>query len=308
MATVQSPSRELCRSADFTPAHKDEPDDGRTLVGYGATFGSPTEIRSWEGHFNESIRKGAFRKSLSERTPVLQFDHGQHPLIGSIPIGSITDIREDDHGLYIEARISDNWLMQPVRDAISEGSVGGMSFRFEVIREEWRTAEGELLRDPDEIMRRLYMPDPEDGPLQRTLTEVRMREVGPVVFPAYESTTVGVRARSVADEFTSSPDLAAKVRSALALDASGGEGDLDNPDFRKEVAHALLFQRMAPVTADHPVSEETPAPVADETPVAPVVDDHPTPDPMTLRLRGQIAEITRKMADVNASINDKELS
>ena len=65
------------------------------------------------------------------------WDHGQHPLIGSIPIGSVESIREDSHptlapegGAHIVARLHDNWLIEPVRDAIKSGSVDGMSFRF----------------------------------------------------------------------------------------------------------------------------------------------------------------------------------
>lgn len=294
MAPVTSVARELCRSAAFTPADQGEHTDGRTLVGYAATFGQPTEIRSWEGHFTETIRAGAFKKSLRERTPVMQFDHGHHPLIGSIPIGSIGDLREDEHGLYVEGRISDNWLMQPIRDAISEGSVTGMSFRFEVVREEWRDASGKVLRDPEEIMNRLYMPDPE-GPLRRELVELKVRELGPVVFPAYESTTVGVRARSVADELTHDSDLADQVRQSLVSD--GDMSTIDDPEFKREVALALLFERMGAPVEDHP-------PVSDEsTPAAPSTEGHPATDSTTVRMKADLREVIDLMRDVTESLS-----
>lgn len=180
---------DLCRAVPFEAvrADTDGNGDGLTLQGYGAVFDEPTVIDSWEGRFTEKIQRGAFRKSLESRTPRLQFDHGMHPLIGSIPIGTISDIKEDARGLYLSARMTDNWLIQPVRDAIAEGAVDGMSFRFSVVRDEWRDENGKVV-DGDDVWRLL-----DSGTLVRTLKELRLSEVGPVVWPAYEQTTVAVR-------------------------------------------------------------------------------------------------------------------
>ena len=155
-------------------------DDGLTLEGYAAVWDQPTMIDSWEGRFVERIARGAFKKTISERTPVLQFDHGSHPLIGSIPLGTITSLREDDRGLFVRARLSDNWLVEPIRDAIRDGAVNGMSFRFRTIRDEY---------DEDASWARVFGDDVPG----RTLLEVAMPELGPVVFPAYDATEVGVR-------------------------------------------------------------------------------------------------------------------
>ncbi|GAS93541.1 phage prohead protease, partial [Mycolicibacterium canariasense] len=100
-------------------------------------FNSPTRINSWEGDFDGQIAPGAFRKSLRERTPKFQFDHGHHPLIGSIPIGMIEDIHEDDRGLYVEARLGEHIIIDLIREAIASGAIDGMSFRFSVVRDEW---------------------------------------------------------------------------------------------------------------------------------------------------------------------------
>jgi HK97 family phage prohead protease len=172
-------------------------DDGLTVDGYGAVFGQPTHISSWEGDFDEVIRKGAFRKSLRERTPVMQYDHGRHPLIGSIPLGRWDEIDEDDHGLHVVGRLSDNWLIQPVRDAIAGpdgrgGGIKGMSFRFSVVADEWTDKDGKRIRD-DELLDMLWYGAGERGPILRTLKEVKVSEVGPVAWPAYEQTSVGVR-------------------------------------------------------------------------------------------------------------------
>ncbi|WP_257230758.1 HK97 family phage prohead protease [Streptomyces sp. UH6] len=322
MPALTAVARDLERSAPFRLARAEgaaEEGDGRTLSGYAATFGDPTEINSWEGNFFETIRKGAFRKTIRETQPVMQFDHGRHPLIGSIPIGAITTLREDDQGLFIEGRISDNWLMQPVRDAIAEGSVTGMSFRFEVVREEWRDAQGKRLK-PEEVPDLLWMPG-DRGPLQRELIEVRMRELGPVVFPAYESTSVSVRARDVADGLVHDEETTHRLRASLARDAAQLAPQVpDDPALLREVATALLYQQptqtreAAPLQPEHPdpARSTTGAPADDGHPPtpsttdAPPTDGHPSLSSRTVRMRSQLAEIGELMDGVLASIDTKE--
>lgn len=324
MPALSAVTRDLERSTPFqlVRAEGDEEGDGRTLSGYAALFGEPTEINSWEGTFTETIRKGAFKKTIREQTPVMQFDHGRHPLIGSIPIGSISDLREDDQGLYVEGRITDNWLMQPVRDAIAEKSVNGMSFRFEVVRDEWRDVNGKLVK-PEEVYDLLWMPG-DRGPLQRELIELKCRELGPVVFPAYAGTSVSVRARNVADGLALDDEMTRRIRHSLARDAATPSVP-DDPELRREVATALLYQRpglpvmpsapspAAPPAPGHPAPERsTGAPLTTEHPPAPSTTDappadgHPSPSERTARMRPQLAEIGGLMDDVLASIDTKE--
>lgn len=225
---------DLCREVSFElrAATDGAEGDGNTLDGYGAVFASPTRINSWEGIFDEEIARGAFKKSLAERTPVLQFDHGRHPMVGSIPLGYFETLAEDDRGLHVVAPLHDNWLVQPVRDAIKSKAIPGMSFRFSVVKEEWRTAAGELLTDDSEISRLLWAAT-EDAPstiLKRTLREVKLYEVGPVVFPAYTDTSVGVRSRELAT-LLSDPQVRAELACALVgtpsepSEAEGASGE-----------------------------------------------------------------------------------
>lgn len=338
MGTLQSVARDLQRSAPFRLARAEEAPggDGRMLSGYAAVFGQETEIDSWEGNFIETIRKGAFRKSIRETTPVMQFDHGRHPLIGSIPIGRIEDLREDDEGLWTEARLSDNWLIQPVRDAIAEASVNGMSFRFEVVREVWRDKDGRTVR-PEEVLDLLWMPG-DRGPLRRELVELKVRELGPVVFPAYAGTSVSVRSRGVAAELIRSDDMTRQIRQSLARDAAESPQVPDDPKLRREVAAALLFPVddqpslsdgeyvMSPAAVmraagqaapplGHPASEtdntdgaplEREHPPTPGTTDAPPSDGHPSQpeNPSSERLKGDIREIAALMKDRLASIEE----
>jgi HK97 family phage prohead protease len=166
---IRSVPFEVTRAADSRA-------DGLTLEGYAAVFNRKATIADRQGDFEEQIAPGAFTESLARRKPVLMFEHGKHPLIGSMPLGRITDAHEDQRGLFISARLSDNWLIQPVRDAVRDGAVDGMSFRF--------TPPGD---DDQQWAQRAGKPD------LRTLLRLNCPELGPVVFPAYEPTTATVR-------------------------------------------------------------------------------------------------------------------
>lgn len=166
----EAPKALLTRAVTFSTRAAD--DDGFTLEGYAAVFDTPTRIDSWEGRFDELIIRGAFLKTLKERSPVMQWDHGHDAATGSVPIAAIQSIREDDHGLFVSARMFDNARVEPIRQAIAGGAIDGMSFRFRVVKEEW--------------------DESDDVPL-RSIKELDLFELGPVAFPAYTSTSVGVR-------------------------------------------------------------------------------------------------------------------
>jgi HK97 family phage prohead protease len=217
--------RLVSRSVQFRATDAaDESGDGRTLEGYAAVFGQATRIDSWEGEFDEEIVRGAFRKTLRERTPVLQFDHGRDWRTGSVPIGALNELREDDEGLFVRARLFDNDVVEPIRQAIDGGAIDGMSFRFKVVRDEWRDADGKAIK-ADELAQLLWSPG-DRGPLRRTIKEVELFELGPVVFPAYEGTSVGVRSplAGLSDEDRQAliQDLAAELRGTVTPAANQG--------------------------------------------------------------------------------------
>lgn len=170
--------------------------DGLTLSGYAAVFDTPTRIDSWEGLFDEQFARGSFKKTIGERTPIIQFNHGRDAAIGEVPIGVFTTLREDAKGLYVEARLHDNQHVQPVRDAIASGALTGMSIRFRALGEK-------IDIKPDIPM--------------RTVTEAQLFEAGPVTFPAYATTSVGVR-----DDQTATTSAQA-APSAPAVDAGATE-------------------------------------------------------------------------------------
>lgn len=267
-----------------------QPNDGLTLEGHAAVFGVRTVINSWEGRFTEELAAGAFRKTFRERTPVLQFDHGRHPLVGSIPIGKIKRAEEDDIGAWVNARLHDNWLTQPVRDAIAEESITGMSFRMSVVREEWRDDDGKLITDDNRLLAMIW-DDTTDAPF-RTIKEVKVPELGPVVFPQYTETDVSVRMGGTII------DLAQLVRD---------EGN------RNLLARAILMTEQATVSDESSNEPSTPqggpAPAgseADRSTGTPQEDPAPVPGTETIierkratvsaadRLRQRLAQVDRR--------------
>lgn len=181
--------------------------DGLTLEGYAAVFDSPAQIEDWAGKYEETIAPGAFKRTLQERMPVLMFEHGTHPLIGKMPLGVIERAQEDTRGLHIQARLSDNWLIQPVRDAVRDKAVTGMSFRFSTPKggDVWGQR---------------------NGSVTRRVNDLDARELGPVVFPAYTPTTASVR--SILDRLpnlTGQPDTGSVGGGDDTADVTPGNGE-----------------------------------------------------------------------------------
>ena len=149
--------------------------DGRTLEGYAAVFNQRTEINDQQGHYTEEVMPGAFKRSLQRSSPIIQYNHGSHPMIGDIPIATPERFAEDKNGLYIRGRLIESPITEHLRAAIADGAITGMSFRFGVVRDKRIPA-----RSRDELP-------------HRQLIEVRLHEVSVTPFPAYAGTSVALR-------------------------------------------------------------------------------------------------------------------
>lgn len=146
--------------------------DSNTLIGYASVFSQWYDVQDHLGTYREQIAPGAFRKTLRERTPVCQLDHGQNSLLGSLPLGVFKRLREDSHGLHFEVDMHRSWIFDPVREAVRSGAISGCSIRFGVPKgkEDWN-----------------------DKMTERTIRETKLYELGPVVFPAAPMTSVALR-------------------------------------------------------------------------------------------------------------------
>jgi len=198
--------------------------DGRTLTVRLAPADQWAEIQSQtEGHFMERFSRSAYRKTMAENLPKILFQHGKDPVIGEKPIATTDTVGEDDISPYARGQILDG-LPELVLDGLRKG-VYGASHRFNVVREDWVQVPKGGPHNPDRLP-------------ERTITEARLYELGPVTWPAYSSASVSLR--SITDEMrTPMPDPVAP-----SLDAEA------------EAPHLEPERRDEPVTIAAPTPKE----------------------------------------------------
>jgi len=154
------------------------------IEGYGALFNSESQDL---GGFREKIAPGAFARSIKNNKDIMSlFNHDPSMVLGRTGNGTLT-LREDKTGLHMEVKPPNTAAARDIIEVIRRGDVTGQSFQFVTVRDSW---EG-LDADSDTI---------------RTLEEVRLLEVGPVVFPAYTDTKVSARALDKLGALHSEPD------------------------------------------------------------------------------------------------------
>jgi HK97 family phage prohead protease len=151
-------------------------EDGKPtkITGYAAVFNSPSGLLG-EGRnkFIERIKPGAFKRAIQEGQDVRAlFNHNPDCILARTKNGTLT-LTEDDRGLRFEASLNQNDPEAMSTAAkVERGDVDGCSFAFATRADEWGVEDGRAVRD---------------------LTDVDLFDVGPVVYPAYDATTVDVR-------------------------------------------------------------------------------------------------------------------
>ena len=151
-----------------------EEGDTLTAVGYAAMF---NRLSQNLGGFVERVAPATFRSTLNQSDVRALFNHEPDHLLGRSSTGTLR-LSEDDQGLRYEIDLPATTLGRDVAELLRRGDISGSSFGFRTISDEWS--------------------ETEDGYPLRTLTEVALRDVGPVTFPAYSSTEASLR--SLADD------------------------------------------------------------------------------------------------------------
>jgi HK97 family phage prohead protease len=160
------------------------PDSGQdaatmTFTGYGAVFGNVDA-------YGDVIAKGAFAATLAEAKtsglwPAMLSQHGGFGLGADdmTPVGVWTEMKEDDHGLYVEGKLAETPRGRELHTLMKmtpRPAINGMSIGYRAI--EWSNRS-----------------KPEDP--RRTLTKVQLVELSLVTFPANGKARVtGVKSES----------------------------------------------------------------------------------------------------------------
>jgi HK97 family phage prohead protease len=171
--------RQREQRAVFEPVKLETREEGDksspVIQGYAALFDVQTEIFSRYGPFKESIAPGAFKDTLASGKRVVSlFNHDQNYVLGSTTSGTMR-VMEDMRGLWIEVDPPDTQVGRDVVEYIRRGDVQGQSFMFTITSEEWKFAQSKDEMD------------------ERRILGIDLYEAGPVLFPAYEQTNVGLR-------------------------------------------------------------------------------------------------------------------
>lgn len=162
------------RYFQFPPTlEKREEGKASVIAGYAAVFNTRTVI--WN-YYEESIRQGAFARAIKEKHDCRSlFNHDPNWVLGRTKNGTLV-LREDEKGLWTETTPPDTQQARDVVENIRNGNVDQMSFAFVPKETKWTFSDERGVMDHCEIL------------------DVDLYDISPVTYPAYEQTSVGLRA------------------------------------------------------------------------------------------------------------------
>jgi len=209
------------------------------IVGYPIVYNKDSEDMG----FIERIAPGAVTNAL-KRSDIRGLKNHDPNLIFARQGVNLT-LSEDKDGLKYVATPIDTRNYKDISDEIRSGLLTGQSFGFTVLRDEWRDLDT-------------------DRP-QRTITEIgEIYDVGPVVYPAYQDTSVALRSLDAAraemdDPGTQDPQF--KLAESITIINNDEVFDFDGDDRFERAAEKIEELRSS------------------ATPMS-TTDDDTAPDPM----------------------------
>ena len=175
---------ELRTSPQIEGLDDDNDDEDRSISGYAARYNS---LSGDLGGFRECIAPGAFRDIVKSGADVVAlFNHDPNMVLGRVSAGTLK-LTDDANGLHFACSLPDNQTGRDLHTSVKRGDVAGCSFSF-------------VLGDDDQDWNQVTDPDDRSQTyVRRTIKAFRkIVDVGPVVFPAYDSTSVSARSALVA--------------------------------------------------------------------------------------------------------------
>jgi len=142
--------------------------DGRVLSGFAARFDRVYDLGPW----TERVHRSAFNKTIQEQDVGALFNHDANQVLGRMSNGTLR-LNATSTGLRYEIDLPETALGDEIRALVDRGDLGGSSFAGRVMESSF---------------------DESQDPPVETLRQVSLRDVGPVMFPAYDGTTPQLRA------------------------------------------------------------------------------------------------------------------
>lgn len=160
-------------------------DEGKPkrITGYGARYYDGTEATEyvlWDDTYGKAVERimpGTFDRAVREDDVRGMYNHSQ--ILARTKSGTMR-LSLDERGLLYDIDVPNTTVGRDVTTSIERGDVDGSSFAFTIPSggQEWR-----VTTDADGKEYSI-----------REISEVILYDTGPVDFPAYESTTAGLRA------------------------------------------------------------------------------------------------------------------
>jgi len=158
----------------------------KVITGHGAVFNQEAEI--WDDIY-EVVRSGAFSKTIQEADVRALKNHNPDYILGRNKAGTLR-LNQDDQGLAYEIDVDPNVsYANDLHSSIMRGDITQSSYAFLPVQQRWI--------------------DREDGTTLRELLEVKLFDVSPVTYPAFEG--ADAQARSALTAAGIDPDGLARL-------------------------------------------------------------------------------------------------
>lgn len=142
MGTIKNKIGKQFKTLQFDTKELSYNGDSRKISGYAAVFNNVDKAE-------DMLLKGCFAKSIADRGPmssakdkiIFLWQHDMHE-----PIGRITELKEDEHGLYFEAEVDDVERGNQALKQLQSGTLNQFSIGYNYVWEkcEWgTTADGQ---------------------------------------------------------------------------------------------------------------------------------------------------------------------
>lgn len=150
-----------------------EAEDGkRTISGYAVKWEMKSHAMGYFKRFKEQFRKGAFTESMTNDDQLALWSHDTSKVLGRTKNGTLR-LFEDDIGLRFELDLPNSTLGNDAYETIKRGDVDGVSFGFQMQKQEW---------DENDVEN-----------ITRSILKAKLLEISPVAFPAYPDSQVSAR-------------------------------------------------------------------------------------------------------------------
>ncbi|MED0939599.1 HK97 family phage prohead protease [Bacillus mobilis] len=152
----------------------------RTITGYAVKWEMKSVTMGYWRRFKEQFKRGSFTDSLTQDDQLALWSHDYSQVLGRTKNGTLR-LFEDEIGLRFELDLADTTLGDDTYKTIKRGDVDGVSFGFQMVKEEWDES------NPDNIV--------------RSVTKAKLVEISPVAFPAYPDSQVTARSHDPYKQF-----------------------------------------------------------------------------------------------------------